>query len=132
MLVFTTLETFAIGWIDVTYNFKYGCFVTMMTGNVINMGKTMALEGFNFAGAAFYLGLIFTFWCGVFSFRVLDEKSGHSKRSIIAMFLAYYLLYIGCAQYMQDPAATHQSKLPVFFLPMMYGVHAALMLKGGL
>lgn len=132
MLVFTSLETFAVGWIDVTYVFKYGCFVTMMTGNVVQMGRSLALEGASFQGAAFYLVLIFTFWCGVMSFRVMHHFVGaNSKRCFSALFLCYYALYVVLEQLFAVPGEATK-KWPVIFLPPMYGVHAALMLKGGL
>mmetsp|Transcript_16643 Transcript_16643/g.30937 ORF Transcript_16643/g.30937 Transcript_16643/m.30937 type:complete len:276 (-) Transcript_16643:129-956(-) len=131
MLAFTSLETFAVGWIDVTYVFKYGCFVTMMTGNLVQMGRSLALEGVTLNGAVFYLSLIFMFWLGVLSFRVLHHFVGQNhKRLFTALFLIYYALYLAC--YASVRHADVHTKWPVIFLPPMYGVHAALMLKGGL
>lgn len=132
ILVYTCLETFAIGWIDVMYFFKYSCFVSMMTGNVIQMGKAMAIGGFDGNGAGFYIVLIFMFWGGVMSFRVLRHFTGRrAKRSFSALFLGYYILYI-CTSTMIAQGSGQDNRWPAIFLPPMFGVHAAVMIKEGL
>eukprot|EP00929_Paragymnodinium_shiwhaense_P064215 TRINITY_DN32148_c0_g1_i1.p1 TRINITY_DN32148_c0_g1~~TRINITY_DN32148_c0_g1_i1.p1 ORF type:complete len:280 (-),score=39.79 TRINITY_DN32148_c0_g1_i1:276-1115(-) len=129
---YTCLETFAIGWIDVTYFVKYSCFVSMMTGNVVQMGRSMAQEGFSVDGFGFFIIMIFMFWVGVMSFRVLRYFTGRkSKRCFAALFLGYYALYMLAAFY-ADHCNCINKRWPAILLPPMFGVHGSVMIKEGL
>eukprot|EP00930_Biecheleria_cincta_P087454 TRINITY_DN76689_c0_g1_i1.p1 TRINITY_DN76689_c0_g1~~TRINITY_DN76689_c0_g1_i1.p1 ORF type:complete len:286 (-),score=30.14 TRINITY_DN76689_c0_g1_i1:13-870(-) len=128
ILVFTSLETFAKGWVDTTYFFRFHCFVSMMTGNTIFFGMSLVTEDNRLASPLFYLAMLLSFWLGVLCASILEGRSGwYMPPYIIALIVLY-----GNYWCIDELTGESSSKWKACFLSPIFGIHASILLKGGL
>jgi len=135
--------SFVNGWIDAICLRRYKCFVTMMVGNTLTMGDSIAnslypdedddalLTAAWFQTPAFYVSLIASFMAGVFVHGYITKYRGWSGRHFAPLVVLWICAHDVWEGYNQN-CTGQPDRWNALRLAPVFGIQNAISIKGGL
>jgi len=130
---------FINGWIDALSLRKYNAFATMMVGNMLLLGNSLAvvLDG-QFTRPSvtwipdplFYTTLIVVFLVGIVIFRLLEKWRGWTARTI-APAIAFWMIFHDVLEWSDVDQFKAPSRWNVLRIAPVFGIQDAITLRQG-
>eukprot|EP00928_Gymnodinium_smaydae_P089660 TRINITY_DN73586_c0_g1_i1.p1 TRINITY_DN73586_c0_g1~~TRINITY_DN73586_c0_g1_i1.p1 ORF type:complete len:474 (+),score=91.96 TRINITY_DN73586_c0_g1_i1:113-1423(+) len=133
--------SFVNGWIDAISLKRYQAFATMMVGNMLLLGSSMAErltrrshpeQEMRAAGPLFYMSILLAFVSGVTVYRMLEKKRGWSSRTVAPVVVLWIVAHEVIEYFIERTEYAPPSRWNALRLAPIFGAQDAVTVKGGL
>mmetsp|Transcript_152930 Transcript_152930/g.490618 ORF Transcript_152930/g.490618 Transcript_152930/m.490618 type:complete len:343 (-) Transcript_152930:63-1091(-) len=138
-LVLAGIMAFMAGWVDVVCMSRYSAFATMMTGNVLYLGRTIAVTGWQVTEKTewlpepiFYLSIIVAYVFGLIVHQAMERRLPQWTATAFAPVLALGIMALELFEASGSTASFLPPRWNVMLLAPIFAVQANVALRGGL